>query len=234
MIEELNHDHRMRATAFGITVLMVVVAMAIFPAFSEDSEAAGGLPGTGVEEPFTVTFDSNGGSYVPTQFIENGFVVAPEDPVLAGYVFGGWYTVDDVPFDFSQPISGDITLYAVWVETLVFTTSPTSSGNVSAVQGLDGTILYDATGSSDYSSILWDLGDGAVSTNTYVTHSYANPGTYTVTLTVFNENGSDTTTFTVDVPEGTAEGGGDSDLLLYIAVGLLALIAGGLVVRRFL
>lgn len=40
--------------------------------------------------------------------------------------------------------------------------------------------------SSRASSYLWDFGDGATSANTSPTHSYAMPGTYTITLTAFN------------------------------------------------
>ena len=36
----------------------------------------------------------------------------------------------------------------------------------------------------------WEFGDGAVSTDDYTTHEYANPGTYTVSLTVTLANGS--------------------------------------------
>ena len=162
-----------------------------------------------IKQTFTVIFDSEGGSHVDNFVTDaDGIVTAPEDPVLSGYIFGGWYTDDDVPFDFSQPISEDITLHAKWIETLVFTTVPTSNGTVKAVPMMAGTIVCDASGSSDYTSILWDLGDGTTSTNTYVTHYYSQPGTYEVTLTVFNEHGTDVTTYTVEVPESSTGGGG--------------------------
>lgn len=183
----------------------------------------------------TVTFDSNGGSDVPNQVTDsNGYVTAPEDPVLADHIFAGWYTDEGEPFDFSQPISSDITLHAQWVDELIFTTEPTSEGSIKAVFGMPGTILCDASGSSDYTSILWDLGDGTTSTNTYVTHYYSNPGTYEVTLTVFNEHGTDVTTYTVEVPESSTWGGGHDHLLLYIAVGLLAALLIAVVALRLL
>ena len=182
----------------------------------------------------TVTFDSNGGSDVPNQVTDSdGYIVAPEDPVLADHVFAGWFTDAGEPFDFSQPVTSDITLHAQWVDELVFTTTPTSAGTVQSVPMMEGMIVCDATQSSDYTSILWDLGDGTFSTNTYVTHGYASPGQYRVTLTVFNEHGSDTTEFTVNVPEDAGRGGG-SDLLPYVLVAILALVSGGLVLRRLL
>ena len=90
----------------------------------------------------------------------------------------------------------------------MFTTTPTSAGTVQSVPMMEGMIVCDATQSSDYTSILWDLGDGTFSTNTYVTHGYASPGQYRVTLTVFNEHGSDTTDFTATVPADAGRGGG--------------------------
>ena len=47
---------------------------------------------------FTVTFDSNGGSEVPSQKVEaGGTVTMPDAPTKDGYVFAGWFT-DNVTF----------------------------------------------------------------------------------------------------------------------------------------
>lgn len=43
----------------------------------------------------------------------------------------------------------------------------------------------------------WDFGDGATGTGEEVSHTYTEPGTYTVTLTVSNETGRDTRTITI-------------------------------------
>ncbi|GHT49118.1 hypothetical protein AGMMS49982_01840 [Bacteroidia bacterium] len=69
---------------------------------------------------YTVTFDTNGGSDVtPQQVEENATVTRPDDPILTGYTFEGWYYFDygDATFDFDTPITGDITLTAQWTET---------------------------------------------------------------------------------------------------------------------
>lgn len=71
------------------------------------------------KETHIVDFDSNGGSSVPSQEIEDGNqVVKPTDPVRECYEFAGWY-VDKaltVPYDFATPVTSDMTLYAKWVD----------------------------------------------------------------------------------------------------------------------
>ena len=65
---------------------------------------------------YTVTFDANGGSPVDPQVIEKGATATrPEDPTREGYTFDGWYLGEEL-FDFDQPVDGDITLTATWVE----------------------------------------------------------------------------------------------------------------------
>ena len=65
---------------------------------------------------FTVTFDTNGGSGIVSQKIENGKTVTkPENPAKDGYDFEGWI-LGDSPFDFSTPITSDITLIAKWTK----------------------------------------------------------------------------------------------------------------------
>ena len=63
---------------------------------------------------FTVTFDSDGGSAVASQTIEEGNkAIKPEDPTKNGYEFAGWYN-GNTEFDFSTSITGDLTLKAKW------------------------------------------------------------------------------------------------------------------------
>ena len=65
-------------------------------------------------ETATVTFNTNGGSTIPSEQVVIGQKIsAPSTPSKAGYVFDDWY-LNGEPFDFSRPITEDITLVAGW------------------------------------------------------------------------------------------------------------------------
>lgn len=63
----------------------------------------------------TVTFNSNGGSDVPEQIRANAAATKP-DSRKAGYTLVGWYTDEacTAAYDFTQPVTDNITLYAKW------------------------------------------------------------------------------------------------------------------------
>ena len=66
---------------------------------------------------YTVTFDSDGGSYVERQIIqENGLITEPANPIREGFTFLGW--IKDAEGKFwnflSDAVIGDMTLTAVW------------------------------------------------------------------------------------------------------------------------
>ena len=63
---------------------------------------------------YTVSFDSKGGTKVDSQLVEHGSTATkPGNPHRNDYTFKGWY-LDGKKFDFSTPITGDITLVARW------------------------------------------------------------------------------------------------------------------------
>lgn len=66
----------------------------------------------------TVSFDTQGhGNEVYPKTVNNGATITkPEDPTAEGYEFDGWYLDNEFrnPFDFTTPITDDITLYAKW------------------------------------------------------------------------------------------------------------------------
>lgn len=76
------------------------------------------MPSRKVEvlEKYMVNFDPNDGGAIAAIEIEDGKEVEePEEPTREGYIFVGWMLGDEL-YDFSQGVSGDITLKAAWKE----------------------------------------------------------------------------------------------------------------------
>jgi uncharacterized repeat protein (TIGR02543 family) len=68
-------------------------------------------------DSFTVTFNSNGGSGVATQTVHaGGTATRPANSTLSGFTFENWYSDTELTtvYDFSAPVTGNITLYAKW------------------------------------------------------------------------------------------------------------------------
>jgi len=71
-------------------------------------------------DPKTVSFVTNGGSYVKSQTVYRDYPIKrPPNPVMSGYTFDAWYIDNDtfhVKWDFNTAPNADITLYASWIE----------------------------------------------------------------------------------------------------------------------
>ena len=68
---------------------------------------------------FAVSFESNGGSAVSTFRVAQGKpMTRPGDPTREGHLFLGWFSDEQLTqaWDFSRPVTGDMTLYAKWGE----------------------------------------------------------------------------------------------------------------------
>ena len=82
---------------------------------------------------YTVTFHTGDGSPVEAQnVVHGGTAVKPEsDPTREGCTFGGWYTDEACTeaYDFSAPVTGNLTLYAKWEAEAYTVTFNTGDGS---------------------------------------------------------------------------------------------------------
>ena len=75
-------------------------------------------PGT-----WNVTFMYNDNETLPltVTVADNKPVADPGDPIRNGYIFTGWYTATDLFWDFNDPVTKDLILYATWQERVGLT-----------------------------------------------------------------------------------------------------------------
>ena len=91
---------------------------------------------------YTVTFDTDDMCTVPAaQTVYHGDTATPPSlPSVEGYTFAGWCTDNDLtePYDFDQPVTEDITLYADWdINTYTVTFDANGHGTAPAAQTVD-------------------------------------------------------------------------------------------------
>lgn len=88
---------------------------------------------------YTVTFDTRGGSTVPSAMTaQNKTMTAPADPERSGYTFAGWYKDADCTqaWDFSKDVvTADMTLYAKWIKNESPVPSPVPSSRPVSTKG---------------------------------------------------------------------------------------------------
>jgi hypothetical protein len=73
---------------------------------------------------------------------------------------------------------------------------------------------FNSSGSSDADSYFWDFGDGVTSTDENPSYFYPSAGTYTITLIVENECGSDTITQELSIATSLREGWAQTEMYL--------------------
>ena len=87
--------------------------------------------------------------------------------------------------------TGDIVVERVTIAGAIM--SPVASFKAVQASGTSLTVSFDGTASSNpdgsFLDYFWNFGDGTTGTGFLVTHTYASPGAYTVTLTVANHDG---------------------------------------------
>lgn len=85
----------------------------------------------------TVTFESGGGSEVPSQVVQYGEkIIEPQEPTRDGHTFNGWYAdldkTDLWDFD-SDTVQGNMTLYAGWLKDTTPVPSEPDIGSIPVI-----------------------------------------------------------------------------------------------------
>jgi uncharacterized repeat protein (TIGR02543 family) len=174
-------------------------------------------------DPCTVTF-MDGDSVYDTKIVgEGGRVSRPADPVKPGYIFGNWYCDLEltIPYDFNTPVSGDLILYARWLEpgtvTITLTMEAITEGTAGESLPTPITISRGAVPvavtvpiavTGTYTSIKWEIDGVGVYEGQTVTGSgnaftldgtetaYNTPGGHVLRLTVVKDG----KTYMVNIP----------------------------------
>ena len=126
------------------------------------------------KKEFTVTFDSNGGSSVASQVVEkDDTAVKPTDPTRDGFIFDEWL-LNGEPFDFTTPITADITLEASWVDSTtaeVYKVTFNVDGEITTIDVLSGNQATKPANPTKegYTFLGWYLDDEAFDFTTPIT-----------------------------------------------------------------
>ena len=107
-------------------------------------------------EAYTVTFDTQGGSDIPAQYVSpNTSARNPDSPTRSGYHFLGWYTQAEggIEWKWNDLVTGNITVYAHWeadtatdaTESLEFSFNSSLGGYVVTGVGQESDLRIPAT-----------------------------------------------------------------------------------------
>ena len=114
------------------------------------------------KEYYTITFNSNGGTGVSSQKVEEGSrATRPSNPTRSGYTFIGWYTASGSVYNFNSGVTSNITLYAHWKENAkpTPTPTPTKPSNPSTPTPTPPPST-PSTPSTTYYKVIFDLNGG--------------------------------------------------------------------------
>ncbi|WP_061960679.1 InlB B-repeat-containing protein [Demequina flava] len=158
---------------------------------------------------YDATFDSKGGSDVPTHsVVYPGTIVEPAAPTRDHYAFGGWVGDADQPWDFDATITADTALTATWTPLDYTVAFDPARGTPTPAQTITypGTATLPAEPTRTHYAFSgwvgdtdnpWDF-DATVTADTTVTATWT-PNDYT--LTFDPGNGEDPHVAVVTYPE---------------------------------
>lgn len=122
-----------------------------------------------VRDAYTITFNSNGGSQVPSQDVVFGErITEPTPPTKTGYTFTGWfYLGTENRFDFNTTVEGELTLEAHWSNgtyDIVYNLNGGTANisNTTCGFGEDNCVLSTTIPTRDgYTFLGWGIGNDA-------------------------------------------------------------------------
>lgn len=169
----------------------------------------------GGNAPLDVTFDGSGssafqGDIVSYEWDFGDGTTAVGVTALHTYTDPGMYEATLTVTDEDGSTATD----TLTIEVTGSSTDPLAPTAVAVADPVSGdaplVVTFDGSGSSDPDggivSFEWDFGDGTTGVGETTSHTYAEPGAYTVTLTVTDEDGlTGTDSLTVTVTEPTVE-----------------------------
>jgi len=74
-------------------------------------------------------------------------------------------------------------------DSVTLTIVPLPSGDMSISDGIEGTYDFSVDNAQNVTNAAWDFGDGNTGSGLSTNHTYSDNGTYTISLTLFNECG---------------------------------------------
>jgi len=114
-------------------------------------------------DSFIVNFISNEGSYVADQVVTSGNTATrPDNPTRSGFTFDNWYSDLGLTtiYHFSTPVTGNITLYAKWIEDIgdigISFQWDENAGKITV--GSNGVITISKTGASSFTAVYSGAG----------------------------------------------------------------------------
>ncbi len=163
---------------------------------------------------YTITFDSDGGSEVTAQAVPQNklaggstiqtydpakaVAVKPADPTREGFTFVGWYAGEsDTAYDFSTPVTDDLTLTARWYKPVTSVTLNKTTLSLTAGDTATLTATVKPADATD-KSVTWSSSDKKVATvDAGGKVTAVAPGTASITVTTTDGNKTATCAVTV-------------------------------------
>ena len=216
--------------------------------FGSPVEADITLKAKWTETTFTVSFETDGGSAVEKQTVEKGKTATnPTAPTKKGYSFAGWYSDKECKdsYDFTSPVTADLTLYAKWKE-IKYTVSSGANGYYTLKSGRTVSITVKRSEADDtclnhFSSVEIDgktltrdtdytvkSGSTVVSFKSQALEKLAKGGH---TVTVNFDDGKAETKLTIYAEGHSPKTGDENNLVLWGAIAAVCVLgaAGGLI-----